>query len=235
MARIFEIQTVTPPYLQLAVDLPDLDSARSLFSSLDYPISPQMILEIGSPLVKNEKLTDSVALFKEFFPNAYLIADLKTLTGGRVEAEVAAKAGVDGAVVSSLAPLSEINDFFHTCRKNNIDSYLDALQTSQDKLWAALKLKESPTGVIIRSDPNDSIEQQRVTWMLMTQIKHTMLTSGLITVAAGDLNLETVPEVRRHGADIVIIGKKIYQSEDPQREITRFFFSIRTNQWEFSE
>ncbi len=60
MARIFEIQTVTPPYLQLAVDLPDLDSARSLFNSLDYPISPQMILEIGSPLVKNEKLTDSI-------------------------------------------------------------------------------------------------------------------------------------------------------------------------------
>jgi 3-keto-L-gulonate-6-phosphate decarboxylase len=183
--------------------------------------------------MKNEKLSDTVELFHEFFPNNYLVADLKTLTGARVEVDVVANAGVDAAIVSAQAPLSEINEFFRTCRKHEIDSWLDALETPHDKIWATLQLNESPTGVIIRSDPNDSIEHQRVTWMLMTQIKKTKLTSGLLTAAAGDLNLVTVPEVRRFGADIVIIKKSIYQSDNPQRAITRFLFLVMSNQWEF--
>ncbi|MFW9906028.1 MAG: orotidine 5'-phosphate decarboxylase / HUMPS family protein [Candidatus Thorarchaeota archaeon] len=233
--RIFKIQTVTPPYLQLAVDLPDLNSVQSLFNKLDYPISPQLILEIGSPLIKNEKLVDTVQVFKEFAPNTYLVADFKTLTSGRLEAEIAAKTGVDGAVISAIAPFKEINDFFHACRKNEIDSWLDALETPHDKLWAILRLQESPTGVIIRSDPTESIDHQRVSWMVMTQIKKTKLTSRILTGAAGNLTLETAPEVRRYGADIVIIGKAIHQAADPQREISRFLFSIKTNEWDYTE
>ena len=235
MVRIFKKQSVAPPYLQVAVDLPDLESVEKLFRSFDYPISPTLTMEIGSPLLKNEKLSESVQLFKQFFPNTYLIADLKTLTGGRVEAEVAGKSGVDAAVVSAQAPLPEINDFFQTCRKYEIDSWLDALETSHDKLWASLRLNESPTGVIIRSDPRESLDQQRVTWMLMTQIKQKKLTSGLLTAAAGDLTLETVPETRRYGADVVIIGKSIYKADNPQKALTQFLFSIKSNHWEFGD
>ncbi len=231
--RIFKKQTVTPPYLQLAVDLPDLNSVRSLFNKLDYPISPQLTLEIGSPLIKNEKLSEVVQLFRELSPETYLVADFKTLTSSRFEAEIAVKAGVDAAVISAIAPLTEINEFFHICRKNEIDAWLDALETPHDKLWAVLRLKESPTGVIIRSDPTEDIEHQRVSWMVMTQIKKTKLTSKLLTAAAGNLNLKTAPEVRQYGADIVIVGKAIYQADDPQREISRFLFSIKTNEWEY--
>ena len=235
MVRIYKKQSVAPPYLQVAIDLPDLESVEKLFRSFSYPISPTLTMEIGSPLLKNEKLSESVQLFKQFFPNAYLIADLKTLTGGHVEAEIAAKAGVDAASVSALAPLPEINDFFHTCRKNETDSWLDTLETPHNKIWAALQLNESPTGVIIRSDPRDSLDQQRVTWMLMTQIKQNKLTSGLITAAAGDLNLETVPEVRRFGADVVIVGKSIYKADNPQKAITQFLFSTKSNHWEYDD
>ncbi len=233
MTRILKKQSVSPPYLQVAVDLPDLESVENLFRSFDYPISPTLTMEIGSPLLKNEKLSESVTLFKKFFPNAYLIADLQTLTTGQVEAELAANSGVDAAVVSALAPLPEIIDFFEICRKKEIDSWLDALETSHDKLWAALRLNSSPTGVIIRSNPRETIEQQRVTWLLMTQIKQTKVTSGLLTAAAGDLTLETAPETRRYGADVVIVGKSIYKSDDPQRAITKFLFSIKSNQWEY--
>jgi 3-keto-L-gulonate-6-phosphate decarboxylase len=221
--------------LQLAIDLPDLNSVQSFFNKLDYPVSPQLILEIGSPLIKNERLVDTVQVFKEFAPDTYLVADFKTLTSCRLEAEIAAKAGVDGAVISAIAPLEEINDFFHVCRKNEIDSWLDALETPHDKLWAILRLQESPTGVIIRSDPTESIDHQRVSWMVMTQIKKTKLTSRILTGAAGNLTLETAPEVRQYGADIVIIGKAIHQATDPQREISRFLFSIKTNEWEYGE
>ena len=231
--RIFKKQTVTPPYLQLAIDLPNLNTTRSFFNKLDYLISPQLVLEIGSPLLKNEKLVDIIQVFKEFAPDTYLVADFQTLTSCRLEAEIAAKAGVDAAVISAIAPLTEINEFFQMCRKNEIDSWLDALETPHDKLWAVLRLQESPTGVIIRSDPTESIDHQRVSWMVMTQIKKTKLTSRLLTAAAGNLTLETAPEVRRYGADIVIVGKAIHQANDPQREISRFLFSIKTNEWEY--
>ena len=233
--RIFKKQTVTPPYLQLAIDLPNLNTTRSFFNKLDYPISPQLVLEIGSPLLKNEKLVDIIQVFKEFAPDTYLVADFQTLTSCRLEAEIAAKAGVDAAVISAIAPLTEINEFFQMCRKNEIDSWLDALETPHDKLWAVLRLQESPTGVIIRSDPTESIDHQRVSWMVMTQIKKTKLTSRLLTAAAGNLTLETAPEVRRYGADIVIVGKAIHQANDPQREISRFLFSIKTNEWEYGD
>ena len=69
--------------------------------------------------------------------------------------------------------------------------------------------------------------------MDMTLIKKTKSTSRILTAAAGNLTLEMAPEVRRYGADIVIVGKAIHQANDPQREISRFLFSIKTNEWEY--
>ncbi|MFM8891971.1 MAG: orotidine 5'-phosphate decarboxylase / HUMPS family protein [Planctomycetia bacterium] len=88
------------PIVQISLDVIDIDeavetAARALRAGVDW-------LEAGTPLILAEGL-HGVRRLRESFPGVPIVADLKTMDGGYLEAEMMAKAGATHVVVMARA------------------------------------------------------------------------------------------------------------------------------------
>src|SRR6266481_1030923 len=88
------------PIVQISLDLIDrqeaLDTAAlAIRAGVDW-------LEAGTPFILAEGL-HGVRALRERFPNHPIVADLKTMDGGYLEAEMMAKAGATHVVVMARA------------------------------------------------------------------------------------------------------------------------------------
>ena len=94
------MKTSHPPIVQISLDLTDIkeaiETARiAVEAGVDW-------LEAGTPLILAEGLHGVRALRREF-PDYPIVADLKTMDGGYLEAEMMAKAGATHVVVMARA------------------------------------------------------------------------------------------------------------------------------------
>ena len=88
------------PLVQISLDLTNIDEAietasMALRAGVDW-------LEAGTPLILAEGL-HGVRNLRDSFPNVPIVADLKTMDGGYLEAEMMAKAGATHVVVMARA------------------------------------------------------------------------------------------------------------------------------------
>jgi 3-hexulose-6-phosphate synthase len=88
------------PIVQISLDLTNIDealetAAMAIRAGVDW-------LEAGTPLILAEGLR-GVRLLREAFPGIPIVADLKTMDGGYLEAEMMAKAGATHVVVMARA------------------------------------------------------------------------------------------------------------------------------------
>ncbi|NBS05635.1 MAG: D-arabino 3-hexulose 6-phosphate aldehyde lyase, partial [Verrucomicrobia bacterium] len=88
------------PVVQISLDLTNIDealetAAMAMRAGVDW-------LEAGTPLILAEGL-HGVRALRKAFPNTPIVADLKTMDGGYLEAEMMAKAGATHVVVMARA------------------------------------------------------------------------------------------------------------------------------------
>ncbi|MDA7509133.1 orotidine 5'-phosphate decarboxylase, partial [Akkermansiaceae bacterium] len=88
------------PIVQISLDLTNIDEALETAAlarraGVDW-------LEVGTPLILAEGL-HGVRALRDAFPDVPVIADLKTMDGGYLEAEMMAKAGATHVVVMARA------------------------------------------------------------------------------------------------------------------------------------
>src|SRR5210317_2108188 len=88
------------PTVQISLDLTTIEEAietaeLALRAGVDW-------LEAGTPLILAEGL-HGVRALREAFPDVPIVADLKTMDGGYLEAEMMAKAGATQVVVMARA------------------------------------------------------------------------------------------------------------------------------------
>lgn len=88
------------PIVQISLDLTDLEQALqtaelAIEAGVDW-------LEAGTPLILAEGL-HAIRGLRSRFPNVPIVADLKTMDGGYLEAEMMAKAGATHVVVMARA------------------------------------------------------------------------------------------------------------------------------------
>jgi 3-hexulose-6-phosphate synthase and related proteins len=128
-----------PPYLQVALDIVDMGKLRSVLSSL--PENDHLIIEAGTPLIKKFGL-QVISEIRAIKPNAFIVADMKILDTGNLEARMAADSSADAVVMSGLAPASTIEKAITEARKTGIYSVIDMLNVEDPVgLIASLKVK----------------------------------------------------------------------------------------------
>src|SRR5215204_7523217 len=98
--RSMNLDQLTFPIVQLSLDLTSLDeaietAAIAVEAGVDW-------LEAGTPLLLAEGLR-AVEGLRSRFPDHPIVADLKTMDGGYLEAEMMAKAGATHVVVMARA------------------------------------------------------------------------------------------------------------------------------------
>jgi 3-keto-L-gulonate-6-phosphate decarboxylase len=84
---------------QISVDVATLEQGRAVASAaLAGGVN---IVEMGTPLLKNQGVANVVPAFRQQFPDALLLADMKTMDGGAFEARAVYSGG--GNIVDFLA------------------------------------------------------------------------------------------------------------------------------------
>jgi len=203
-----------PPYLQIALDIPDLGRNKKIIASL--PRSDRIILELGTPLIKRYG-TKVISELREIARDVFFIADLKTLDVGKVEADLAYEETADAVVAAGLAPVETLNAFIHEAKRLGIYAAVDMLNL-QDPVKKLRTLKEFPDIVVLHR----GIDQETGRTLgleLIQELRQTFKDKRFLIAVAGGIVPETAKEALEKGADILIVGRYVTQSKDVERAV----------------
>ncbi len=203
------------PYLQIALDIPDIDRIKRVISEL--PRSDKIILEAGTPLIKRYG-TQVIRELREVAISDFIIADLKTLDVGQVEVDLAFDEGADGVVASGLAAVEVLDKFIYEAKRLSIYAILDTMNVD-DPVKKLKALKELPDIVIVHR-AIDVEKKENVRLDLIKKLKNEF--PKMMVAVAGGITPETGPLALKEGADILIVGRYITQSKDVERSTREF-------------
>jgi bifunctional enzyme Fae/Hps len=206
-----------PPYLQIALDAPNLEGAKKVIKQL--PGSDRIIIEVGTPLIKRYG-TGVIGELRQVAKDKFIIADLKTLDVGKVEADIAYEGTADAVVAAGLAPPETLNATVQEARRLGIYAVIDMLNV-EDVLAKLKSLKDLPDIVILHR----GIDQETGRSCGLERIKlirKAFPGKKLLIAVAGGIVPESAKEALEQGADIIIVGRYVTQSQDVERSVHEF-------------
>ncbi|MDI9610565.1 MAG: bifunctional 5,6,7,8-tetrahydromethanopterin hydro-lyase/3-hexulose-6-phosphate synthase [Archaeoglobales archaeon] len=214
-----------PPYLQIALDIPDLEEVLSVLSQI--PESDHIIFEVGTPLVKKYG-SEVILKLRDVKPDSFFILDLKTLDVGNLEARMAADATANAVVISGLAPISTIVKGINEAKKTGMLAVVDMLNVENPVGRMEQISKEVLPDVVELHRAIDS-EQSIPPWSLAKEIKR----FKVLVAVAGGIKPENLAEVISAGADIVVVGRAITKARDVEGAVRRFMAHLKPDTDQF--
>ncbi len=212
-----------PPYLQIAFDITSLERVKRVIQQI--PRSDRIILEIGTPLLKKYGLRVIRDVREVSAKGVFIVADLKTLDVGKVEVDLAFEETADAVVASGLGATEMLDKFIYEAGRLGIYSFVDMMYVD-DPVQKLQSLKDLPEVVILhRGIDVEAIGKTR--WELIKEMREKFKTQKLLFAVAGGLTPDKVPEALVNGANIIIVGRYITQSKDPERAVREFLESTR--------
>jgi len=211
-----------PPYLQIALDIPSLESVNKIIGEL--PESDRIILEVGTPLLKKYGV-NIIRDLRKVAKDMFIVADLKTLDVGKVEVDLAFEETADAVVVSGLAAPETIDKFIEEAKRLGIYAVVDMMNV-EDPVGKLQALKRLPDVVILHRGI-DVETTGKTRWEIIKDMRQTFSDKKFLVAVAGGITPETAPEALANGADIIIVGRYITQSKDVERATREFLKSTR--------
>ena len=222
----FKVQKLwSPPYLQVALDLDNKEMMAKILE--DLPNKERVLIEAGTPLVKKFGVK-IISEIRKLRPDAFIIADLKTLDVGRVEVKMAADETADAIAISGLGNLESIKKAIHETQKQGIYSILDMMNVKnfEEKLTQIPDDLKPDIVLLHRNVDFESSQKEKgldvgemTEWGNIKKIKE--VTGSLIAVAGG-ITPDNVEEAIDKGANIIIAGRYIIGSRDVRRSAQDF-------------
>ncbi|TGC09800.1 bifunctional 5,6,7,8-tetrahydromethanopterin hydro-lyase/3-hexulose-6-phosphate synthase [Methanolobus halotolerans] len=203
-----------PPYLQVALDNPNLPVILDIVKQI--PKSDHVILEAGTPLIKRYGV-DVISKLREIRPDAFIVADLKTLDTGNLEARMVADATADAIVVSALAPIATMNKVIEEAHKTGIYAVMDTLNCD-DPVAVLKKLDVLPD--VVELHRGIDVESTAHAWGSIDDIK--ALSPKILVAVAGGVRIDTMPQALEAGADVLVVGRAITNAKDVRQVAEKF-------------
>ena len=205
-----------PPYLQVALDIVDLGKLKAVLAAL--PENDHLIIEAGTPLIKMFGLS-VLREIRSVKPNAFIVADMKILDTGNLEARMASDASADAVVMSGLAPKDTIEKAISETRKTGIYSVIDMLNVDDPvKLIRDLSVKPD----IVELHRAIDAEHTEYAWGNIKEIKAAAGGRKLLVATAGGIRVNVVKKALETGADILVVGRAITASKDVKHAAEEF-------------
>ena len=194
------------PIVQISLDLTDINEAIetariALEAGVDW-------LEAGTPLILAEGLHGVRALRKEF-PDTPIVADLKTMDGGYLEAEMMAKAGATHVVVMARAHPETIKCVVKAGRDFGVKVMGDNM-VFDDKASASKMLEDLGCDYIVHHTGYD--ERNGIfadTGKMLSPLDDLDAVVKAVSIpvqAVGGLSIEQAISMPKRGAPLVVIG-----------------------------
>ncbi len=201
-----------PPVVQVSLDLTSVDEALhvaeiAVRAGVDW-------LEAGTPLILAEGLRGVRALH-ERFPGHPVVADLKTMDGGYLEAEMMAGAGASMVVVMSQAHPATVRAVVRAARQFGLKVMGDVLAAA-DKPGAARALQADGCDYVIVHTGFDE-RHERVGATPWDDLAAVVAAVDIPVQAVGGLRLEDLDRLPAAGAPLVVVGAPLVIDHDAFR------------------
>ncbi len=194
------------PIVQISLDLITIDealatAALAMRAGVDW-------LEVGTPLIIAEGMNGVRALRQEF-PGVPIVADLKTMDGGYLEAQMMAKAGATHVVVMARAHPETIRCVVKAGRDFGVKVMGDNLGCP-DMVAAAKDLEELGCDYVIHHIGYD--ERRGIAARgerppnPLDQLREVVTAVRVPVQAVGGLTLEQAVRTPEYGAPLVVLG-----------------------------
>src|SRR5262245_20445871 len=187
--------------VQLSLDLIDINeaietAAVGVEAGVDW-------LEAGTPLLLAEGL-HAVEKLRARFPSHPIVADLKTMDGGYLEAEMMAKAGADFVVVMGRAHEATIRRVVDAGRDFGIRA-VGQSRAGDDRIACARWLRQLGVDVLVHHIGFD--ERNMVKGLSpLDELDEVVRAVSIPVQAVGGLSIQQAIECPRRGAPLVVIG-----------------------------
>jgi len=192
--------------VQISLDLTNIDealetAAMAMRAGVDW-------LEAGTPLILAEGL-HGVRKLREAFPGVPIVADLKTMDGGYLEAEMMAKAGATHVVVMARAHEETIKCVVQAGKDHGIKVMGDNLG-AEDMVAAAKWMEALGCDYVIHHIGYDerrgiAARGERMPSPL-DQLREVVNAVNIPVQAVGGLSLEQAIRCPEYGAPLVVLG-----------------------------
>ena len=205
------------PIVQISLDLTNIEEALAtaaiaLRAGVDW-------LEAGTPLILAEGL-HGVRALRHNFPGIPIVADLKTMDGGYLEAEMMAKAGATHVVVMARAHEETIKCVVQAGRDFGCKVMGDNM-ACDDMVAAARWLEELGCDYVVHHIGYDerrgiAARGDRMPSPL-DQLRDVVNAVTIPVQAVGGLSLEQAVRCPEYGAPLVVIGAPLTIDSDSFR------------------
>jgi 3-hexulose-6-phosphate synthase / 6-phospho-3-hexuloisomerase len=195
------------PILQVALDLLNEDRAlkiaeQAINGGADW-------IEAGTPLIKSEGM-QIIRKLKQKFPDNTLVADMKTMDTGALETEMASKAGADVICILGASNDGTISEAVESARKYGSKIMIDLIGIA-NKVQRAKEVEKLGVDYLCI---HVGIDEQMKGDSPLTILKHLFEKIQIPLAVAGGINSETVADVSKGGASIIIIGGAITKAKN---------------------
>jgi 3-hexulose-6-phosphate synthase/6-phospho-3-hexuloisomerase len=202
------------PIVQISLDLTNIEealetAAMAMRAGVDW-------LEAGTPLILAEGL-HGVKKLRENFPGIPIVADLKTMDGGYLEAEMMAKAGATHVVVMARAHEETIKCVVKAGADYGIKVMGDNL-ASDDMVAGAKRLEDLGCDFVIHHIGYDERRGIAARGKRMPspldQLREVVNAVKVPVQAVGGLTLEQAIQCPEYGAPLVVLGAPLTIDND---------------------
>lgn len=205
------------PIVQISLDLTSIEEAldharKAARAGVDW-------LEAGTPLILAEGLHCVKALRKEF-PQHPIVADLKTMDGGYLEAEMMAKAGATHVVVMARAHPATIKTVVKAGRDYGVKVMGDDLGC-RDKAAAARAMQDLGVDYIVH---HVGYDERRDAGVIaaghgrapspLDELKAVVAAVGIPVQAVGGLSVAEVMRLPEYGVHHLVLGAPLTVDAD---------------------
>ncbi|HYC76006.1 MAG TPA: 3-hexulose-6-phosphate synthase [Planctomycetota bacterium] len=209
--------------LQLALDEANLAQAlrvarEAVEGGVDW-------IEAGTPLIKSEGL-DAVRRLRAAFPGVPVVADMKTMDAGRMETEMAAKAGASAVMVLGAASDGTVRDAVEAGRNHGVQVGVDLVGVA-DPVARAREVEAMGAAFVSVHCPIDDQMSGKDPFATLTAVAAAV---GLPVSVAGGINSETAARAVSAGAATVVVGGAITKAENATEAARAIKRAMRTGE-----
>lgn len=208
--------------LQVALDLIELEKAITIAKQAVKAGAD--IIEAGTPLIKSEGMR-AVKTLRNTFREKTIVADMKTMDVGWLEAELAISSGANIVTVMALAPVETIISAVEKAHELGGEVMVDLMNVNEP-LKKCLELKRLGVDYVCLHVGIDVQRKLKVTAADLAdkafQIKSE---TGLKVAVAGGINEKTA-RIFAGKVDIVIVGGAIIKSKNPYETTLKILKSL---------
>lgn len=205
---------ILKPKLQVALDFTNLNDAIRIGEMVVEGGCD--MLEAGTPLIKSVGI-ESIRRLRHAFPRTQIVADMKIIDAGRIEAKLAAEAGADIVTVLGVADDSTIKDVVSEAKMYGVNVCADLI-TIKDPLKRATELESLGVDMVCIHIGVDVQKARGITVKeLINEIRLISRSVSIPVCVAGGIRPEIVKELLDAGAKIIIVGSAITNAPDPKK------------------